>query len=149
MFQKTLELAALIMVLNCPAELRLCPPHLGVVASRIRSSLDRMMQDIVPGAWLVSKYTSKASALFLRPFDYRGKRGTQPGKLSTLHGTGSYLQPCCEKSHLLACCESCVHAFSRTCWLLWADDGAGAALFRCCSWLVFSGADASLWLEQH
>jgi hypothetical protein len=44
--------------LNCPAELRLCPPHLGEVASRIRSSslesLDRMMQDI---AWLAPKYT--------------------------------------------------------------------------------------------
>jgi hypothetical protein len=58
-----------------------------------------MMQDIVRGAWLVSKYTSKASVLFLRPLDYIGKRGTQPGKLSTLHLGRVLIYSLATKSH--------------------------------------------------
>jgi len=49
------------------------PPHFGVIASRIRSSpLDRMMQDISPGAWLVPKYTQCTPDVQSRPSPTEG-----------------------------------------------------------------------------
>jgi len=90
------------------------PPHLGAVASRIRSSPLESFDRMEPGWFLNIPPMSKASVLFLQPLAYRGKRGTQPGKLSTLHLGRVLIYSLVAKSH----------PFSRTCRLLWADDGS-------------------------
>lgn len=126
------------------------PPHLGAVASRIRSSPLESLDRTEPGWFLNIPPMSKASALFLQPLAYRGKRGTQPGKLSTLHLGRVLIYSLVAKSHAFQLAVSPACTPSAGCSGLTTNlGGAGAALFRCCSWLVFSGADASLWLGQH
>ena len=52
-----------------------------------------------PGWFLNIPPISKASVLFLQPLVYRGKRGTQPGKLSTLRLGRVLIYSLVAKSH--------------------------------------------------
>lgn len=81
------------------------PPHLGAVASRIRSSPLESLDRTEPGWFLNIPPMSKASALFLQPLAYRGKRGTQPGKLSTLHLGRVLIYSLVAKSHAFQLAE--------------------------------------------
>lgn len=79
---------------------------------------------------MVPKYTPNVQSLSALSPAPRLQReaGYTAGKTEHFaSGTGSYLQPCCEKSRLPARCESCVHAFSRTCRCSGLTTGLGSS----------------------